>query len=239
MDNSKISENYVLVSSINDIKKIDIPNPYQLITVSDNSKDNLNDKNGYLIIDKNNYNWNNHSINVIINPQLLLRDLRKHLRTSLIVKKNFEVDMPRTKFFINQKRIVNFKEAINIISKNKNYKDILRLSTASALGLPYELIYSSYKKFEKNNSLESECLHLSDSVPKSIIVNVNLFEDGSSEINTIKILQLMKVSDYDTPMGIITLKLSTKLSTKLENINDSKSCNECILFWNYSTLSSV
>ena len=232
-NNSKISENYVLISSINDIKKVEIPRPFQSLIISDGTKKENDD---YLIVEKGNYNWTNHSINVIINPKLLLRDLRKHLRTYLIVKKNFEIDMPRSKFFINRKRIVNFKEAINIISKNSHYKDILRLSTASTLGLPYELIYSSYNNFKKIGCdlSENECLHVSDSIPKSMVVNVNLFDDGSSEINVIKILQLIRVSDYESPMGIITLKLSVKLNSLNTQLSD-----ESILFWNYSKLSSV
>ena len=131
----------------------------------------------------------------------------------------------------NRKRITNPSEAMKIICKNKNYKNILRLSTASLLGIPYELIYTSYNKFNENK-YSDEILHLSDSIPKSMVVSVNLLEDETCEINVIKMLQLLKVSDDNTPLGIITLKLSIKLEKE-------KTDNNCILFWNYSRLSSV
>jgi hypothetical protein len=222
--NSKILDSYVLVSNLSNDKKVKIPKPNEDVDIND-------DLNEYLILDKNNKYWENHYVNVLIDSNVLLRDLRKHLRSYDIVKKNFEVDMPRSKFFINRKRITNPSEAMKIICKNKNYKNILRLSTASLLGIPYELIYTSYNKFNKNK-YSDEILHLSDSIPKSMVVSVNLLEDETCEINVIKMLQLLKVSDDNTPLGIITLKLSIKLEKE-------KTDNNCILFWNYSRLSSV
>ena len=215
-NNSTLLENYVLVSSIekesND-KKVKIPNAVYSLVMNNKKIDN----DDYISVNKDNFNWDNHSINVIIDSKFLLRDLRKHLRSLEVVKKNFEIDMPRSKFFINKKRIVNPNKAIEIISKYPNYKDILRLSTASVLGFPYEVIFSSYNGLKKID--DDNILHLNDSIPKSMIVNVNLFEDNSSEINVIKILQLTKIEDNQIPLGIITLKLSFKLNKSKKKIN--------------------
>ena len=78
-NNSKISENYVLISSINDIKKVEIPRPFQSIIISDGTKKENDD---YLIVEKGNYNWKNHSINVIINPKNKTSDEAEQITTN-------------------------------------------------------------------------------------------------------------------------------------------------------------
>jgi len=163
----------------------------------------------FTLIHKDPQRLNSHYIDIPLSTKKILQDLRSHIRNDDSIYKNFRTDMPRCKFHLNGHIIKNPETALNIITKNKNYKDILRLSTASALGIPYDMIWKEYQ-------IEASNYHISDSMMSSMKVWVNIINNSNVSVCVNKILQLISI---DGMVGLIGLNLRCNLNDNISILN--------------------
>jgi len=164
-----------------------------------------------------------HSVEVIIPTKELLADMRKHLKTTSTVTKNFYLDMPRCTFNLDGIRIRHPATAMKKLSDHPRSKDILRLSTATSLGKAYETVCMTYVTEDAEN------LHISDSCVSPMLVRVRTSRDRA-DVTINKTLQLTHMNQYgEIILGMVNMILECSPGGD----SDSR------IAWSYIPLSSV
>jgi hypothetical protein len=146
-----------------------------------------------------NLEYNNHKY-YLENIKTFLEGLKNTYRTDDILKKQFQVDFPRIKCYINDIKIEDFKSFYKEIGHTNFLREITMICTQSSAFPITMKLFKKYQDPEKK-------IHVTGCNKSSLIFNIMIYNKNHIKININKdfnIIQLDKNGDSNLLKKIIS-----------------------------------